>query len=161
MDEEMLRQYLLRAAAHGYADKESERSWTKERDGSTTITHADAPWRLHDNFFGGEPYGGREVVFFEERPFWMMVYYGSVDPTTQDFQAVYAFLQDALRSPDEFLPVRGPHALESGDNLYEAEWEGKLTAFQGLETIRYDGQQVYRAVFAGGLVDVRREPVGR
>lgn len=33
---------------------------------------------MNDNFFGGEPYGGREVVFYEEKPVWMMVYYGWV-----------------------------------------------------------------------------------
>jgi hypothetical protein len=33
----------------------------------------------HDNFFGGEPYGGRTAVLFREKLVWMMVFsYGCV-----------------------------------------------------------------------------------
>lgn len=40
----------------------------KEPDGSTTITFKSGEYGFHDNYFGGEPYGGREVVFLNDKP---------------------------------------------------------------------------------------------
>jgi hypothetical protein len=157
MIEDDLRRYLLKVATQGYADKEKEREWTKEPDGSTTIGHADGQWSMHDNFFGGEPYGGREVVRFEGKPAWMMVYYGAVDPAVAEVRAVYSFLQDAMARPDETTPVRGPRAFEAGSMSYEASWDGDICRFVGTERILDGGREIYGASFAGGLVDVRKE----
>lgn len=157
MNEQGLRQYLLKVAKHGYADKENERKWAKQPDSSTTIRHADGPWSMDDNFFGGEPYGGREVVFFEGRPAWMMVYYGIVAPSVANVREVYSCLQDALADPDEELPVRGPRTFEQGSMRYEASWDGELGGFSGRERIFDGSQEIYTVSFVGGLVDVRGE----
>jgi hypothetical protein len=157
VNEQGLREYLLKAAKHGYADKASEREWTRQADGSTTIRHDDGQWSLDDNFFGGEPYGGREVVFFEGRPSWVMVYYGAVSPSVSDVKGVYSCLQDALANPDEAMPIRGPRAFEQGLMRYEAIWEGNLASFSGRERIFKGGEEIYAASFVGGMVDARGE----
>ncbi len=36
-------------------------------------------WAFHDNYFGGEPYGGRSVAFHQGKPVWIAVYYGWVE----------------------------------------------------------------------------------
>ncbi|TSC77766.1 MAG: hypothetical protein G01um101429_969 [Parcubacteria group bacterium Gr01-1014_29] len=77
MNKETLRKFLIEANKAGYAGGK-EREWIKESDGSTTIPFQKGEWRSHDNFFGGEPYGGRSVVFYQEKPVWIMVYYGCV-----------------------------------------------------------------------------------
>jgi hypothetical protein len=157
MNDQELRRYLLAAAKHGYADKANERTWTKQPDHSTTIQHAESPWSLHDNFFGGEPYGGREVVFYEDKPAWMMVYYGAVSPSVADVRGVYSCLQDALAQPDDQMPVRGPRSLEQGSRRYVATWEGNLGGFRGSERILEGNDEIYSATFVGGWVDARGE----
>ena len=157
MDDEGLKKYLHSAAKHGYADKVNERRWAKEDNRSTTIRHADGPWSLDDNFFGGEPYGGREVVFFEGRPVWMMVYYGTVASTIGNVGGVYGWLQEALAEPDRELPVRGPRSFEKGQMRYEATWDGGIRGFSGTEKIFERGEEIYAASFVGGIVDARAE----
>ena len=95
MDEASLLRFLLEASRRGYAAGQSAVR-TREADHSTTIVIEHGEWRFHDNYFGGEPYGGREVVFLRGRPVWMAVYYGQVDGPNVD--AVYSFLQQAPRS---------------------------------------------------------------
>ncbi|MBI2765528.1 MAG: hypothetical protein HYX53_06400 [Chloroflexi bacterium] len=160
IDENGVRRYLLKAAKHGYADRASERRWAKQPDHSTTIRHADGRWSLDDNFFGGEPYGGREVVFFDGKPTWMMVYYGAVDASVPNAGVVYSCLQDALAGPDPEMPIRGPRLFEQGTMRYEASWDGSLARFSGRERIFDRGQEIYAASFAGGTVDARRDEAG-
>lgn len=156
-----LEAFLDEANKAGYATGES-REWVKEADGSTTIAHEseDGLWRYHDNFFGGEPYGGREVVFREGKALWMMVYYGAVTDKDLDKNEVYTFLRQALSQADPELPVRGPKVLsETIDDkewLYENSWEGDLTGFLGRESIKLNGQEIYYANYSGGPVDLER-----
>lgn len=152
-----LHSYLLEVAKKGYADKESEKKWIKEPDGSTTIPHELGDWKMHDNFFGGEPYGGREVIFYQNKPYWIMVYYGEVSKTIEKPVEIYSFLQEALAQPDEQMPIRGPKRFESGEMAYEFESTGEIEKFSGKEKIIKNGVEIYNASFMGGLVDQRNE----
>src|SRR5947209_20610686 len=123
MDQKALLQFLVDTSRRGYAAGRSAVK-TREADHSTTIVLEDGEWRFHDNYFGGEPYGGREVVFLRGQPVWMAVYYGQVDGANVDL--VYSFLQRALReAPAEFL-VRGPDALTEGRFSYRNVHEGDV-----------------------------------
>ena len=157
-----LEAFLDEANKAGYAAGES-REWVKELDGSTTIAYESQNklWHYHDNFFGGEPYGGREVVFREGKAVWLMVYYGEVTDKELDKNKVYAFLRQALAQADSELPVRGLKELRAMINgrewLYETSWTGDMTGFLGRESIKLDGQEIYYANYSGGPVDVTRE----
>lgn len=148
---EPLRQALLANAQQGRADGVHSAT---ESDGSQTVTVENGDWRFHDNFFGGEPYGGREVVFLKDRPVWMQVYYGYVEPG-QDYHEVFDVLKKALLQPDEDVPGRGPLHVQSGEWEYAFIYQGDLEHFDGIETIRRQGKEVYKAIIAGGLVDQR------
>ena len=154
MDIEGLRQFLLESNRAGYAGGD-EKKWIKEADGSTTIPFVKGKWRSHDNFFGGEPYGGRTVVFYEEKAVWMMVYYGWVmEGVNPDL--VYGVLRGALmRMPEEY-PYRGPQEYEQGEFVYRNKWEGGLNKFSGEETIKQGEKLIYKADYRGGEVDKRR-----
>lgn len=136
VDLEGLRQFLLEANKAGYASKDNS-SWIKQPDGSTTIHYQSREWLFDDNFFGGEPYGGREVISYRGQVVWIMVYYGWVEPWVEDVKTVESFLQDALSSPPEDLPLRGPARFkpERGDLLYTNTWRGDLGSFSGEEMI--------------------------
>lgn len=152
MDRTALLRFLMEASRRGYAAGRGTVK-TREADRSTTILLEDGDWRFHDNYFGGEPYGGREVVFFEGRPVWMAVYYGHVDDA--NVEPVYSFLQLALREAPSEFPVRGPEAVTHGRFSYRNVYEGGVMRFWGHETIHDDGRLVYSARYVGGLVDQR------
>lgn len=152
MDEAALLGFLLEATRRGYAAGRSAAK-IREPDGSTTIVHERGDWRLHDNYFGGEPYGGREVVFFGGRPLWMAVYYGWVAGVDVDAERVYVFLQHALREAPAAFPVRGPDEFSEGPLTYRNAHVGGVANFSGEESIHEHGRPVYLARYLGGFID--------
>lgn len=147
-----LKQFLLYCGREGYASV-GDSGTTKESDGSTTILIKQGDFTFHDNYFGGEPYGGREVVFYQAKPVWMMVYYGLVLNPKADLKPVYAFLRQALAAVPDEAPYRGPKELISGDFTYINSWQGEMTRFSGEEAISQAGQMIYQANYLGGVVD--------
>jgi hypothetical protein len=109
----------------------------KQADGSTTIRYQIGDYAFHDNYFGGEPYGGREVIFFKHKPLWMMVYYGFVHPGTSPSD-VYPFLMESLRNSTLDKPYRGPEFFEAGNFRYENKVLGGINRFSGTEKIFKD-----------------------
>jgi len=154
MNKETLRQFLVDSNKAGYAGGDSKK-WIKEPDGSTTIPFEQGQWRSHDNFFGGEPYGGRVIVFHEEKPTWMMVYYGWVVEDV-DADKVYEVLRNALMQMPEDAPYRGPKSYEQGEYVYTNTWNGDLEKYAGEEKISQGEKLVYQANYMGGAVDKRQ-----
>ena len=156
MDKAALRSFLFKSNKAGYGSGDSKK-WIKEKDDSTTIPFESEDWRMHDNFFGGEPWGGRVAVFFKGKPVWLMVLYGSVDSSFNDFKTVYKFLQKALLNQEEYLPIRGPKVFQEGDFIYKNKTEGNLENFSGEEEIYKNKKRIYKMIYNGGLVDQRKE----
>ena len=121
-----------------------------EDDGSRTIQYSEGEYRMHDNFFGGEPYGGRLVIFYKEQPVFIEVYYGK---TSRPSMPVYDFLREALQYPNEKNPFRGPAEYKNDALTYTSVTEGDITDHIVKEYI-YDGdEEIYSATIIGGLVD--------
>jgi len=154
MDIEALRQFLVDSNKAGYAGGD-EKKWIKEPDGSTTIPFERGAWRSHDNFFGGEPYGGRTVVFKDNQAVWMMVYYGWVTEGVET-DLVYGVLRGALMGMPEGHPYRGPEEFTQGEFTYRNKWDGELDRFSGEEVITQGQKVIYKANYFGGEVDKRR-----
>jgi len=145
--------YAAGDAAHKYAAHK-----IVEADTSTTLSYEVGDWKYNDNYFGGEPYGGREVVFFKDAPVYMMVYYGHVDKSVDDVGAIYKILQNALALIPEDKPFRGPSIYKQDLFVYSNTFEGQVDNFFGEEIISSpDGKKIYRAKYFGGLVNVRHE----
>ena len=119
-----LRKFLVEANKAGYAAGEKAKV-VDGPDGSHTITHesADGRWKYHDEYYGGEPYGGREVVSVDGKGVWMMVYYGWVIPGV-DHSSIYKFLQEALRVETNYEPYRGPRLYEARGMKYANSYTG-------------------------------------
>ena len=147
--------FLYKASRFGYATGKYK-DWVKERDGSTTISYKDGNWEMSDNFFGGEPFGGRSVVFYKSKPTWIMVYYGFVEKNVdQPVEGIYKFLQSALtKAPKEF-PLRGPEKYTKTNFVYQNTWEGRINQYFGKEKIFFKSNLIYRAYYFGGLVNLR------
>jgi hypothetical protein len=146
-----LKKFLLKASKSGYANSD-ESSWKKEKDGSTTIFFKKGLWQSHDNFFGGEPYGGRQAVFYKDKPLWIMVYYGWVKKGIKP-EPVYKILRAALQKMPDNSPFRGPKILKGKEFIYKNSWQGDVKSFSGEEKILKGKILVYKANYLGGLVD--------
>lgn len=149
-----LRTFLLKANKAGYAAGDDNK-WINEPDKSTTIIYKVGKWRMHDNFFGGEPYGGRMTVSYDNKPYWIMVYYGWVEEGVNP-ESIYPFLRKALSAMPKEFPYRGPKKLKEGTMVYKNNWQGMLDNFSGEEIIYKDEDEIYKAKYIGGLVDQQR-----
>jgi len=150
MDIEEIRQFLIKANRNGYGNETTKQ--IDEPDSSHTITYSEGDWQFHDNFFGGEPFGGREVISLNKRPVWMMVYYGVASEISISKQ-IYSFLKKALVNFTDDKPYRGPTELKEGDWKYQNDVVGEFTNFSGIESITLRGNEVYQAKYQGGLID--------
>lgn len=149
-----LQRFLIESNKYGYA---SGVTGTKEADHSETLIYSSQDFKTHDNFFGGEPYGGRTVVFYQGRPVWIMVYYGAINAKFTDVDKLYLVLREALKMMPEDKPFRGPDKLTKDNFTYTNFVFGDLKQFSGEEVITHQGQKVYQARYLGGLVDQRGE----
>jgi Domain of unknown function (DUF5680) len=127
----------------------------KLADGSTRITVRRGDWHFHDNFFGGEPYGGRAVISYKDQPVWLMVYYGRIQHTRLAAKHVHAFLRLALQHAPLDRPFRGPDHFEQSGFTYRNKVTGSIENFSGKELILEHGKQIYWAKYLGGLIDQR------
>jgi len=149
-----LRQFLYRANMPHATGTANTR---KEDDGSRTITYAEGDWAMHDNFFGGEPYGGRMVIFYKDAPVWITVYYGQVTAAEFNPDTVYGFLREALQHAPKDKPYRGPASYKKGSLEYRNKVAGDVDSYAGKEVILQNGHQIYWATYTGGLVDQRAQ----
>lgn len=146
-----LKKFIFEASRATYASGD-ESMKRKQADGSTTIEFKNGIYAYHDNYFGGEPYGGREVVFIDGKPVWMMVYYGFVHASVQG-KEVYPFLIESLSNATREMPYRGPELFGNTVWKYENNLMGDVDNFSGTEKIFKDGICVYEASYLGGFVD--------
>ena len=148
MNKDELKKFLIKAKREGYASGET--TTKKENDGSNSTRCEMGDFKFHDNWFGGEPFAGREVVWFKNKPYWMMVYSG--EEFAGDEKAIPTLRKALSAMPDE-MPTRGPRILEDGEYTYKNNWQGDIEKFSGEESISKSGEKVYNARYIGGLVD--------
>lgn len=151
IDKDALKKFILEASRATYASGD-ESIKQKQTDGSTTIEFKKGLYAYHDNYFGGEPYGGREVVFLNNKPIWIMVYYGFVHANVQG-KEVYPFLIESLSNATLEMPYRGPASFESTTWRYENKLVDDVDKFSGTEKIYKNDICVYEASYLGGFVD--------
>jgi len=126
----------------------------REPDHSSTIVFDSGDWKMHDNFFGGEPYGGRQVVYYKDQPVWFCAYYGKITDSKLDVRLVYDFLRKSLRQAPVNGFSRGPKSFVADEFEYRNKATGSLETFSGHESILYKGVEVYWADYLGGVVDI-------
>ena len=152
----LLRKFLVEAKINTYASGEAVEKII-EQDGSTTLVYKKNNITYKDNYFGGEPFGGKEVVLVNNKPIYLMTYFGKVFDDVKDVELVYRILQHALRSIPEEKPFRGPERLIIEGYEYVNISEGGIKYFSGEESIYSpDHKLVYEANYSGGLICLRK-----
>ncbi|HSH55190.1 MAG TPA: DUF5680 domain-containing protein [Candidatus Limnocylindrales bacterium] len=148
---EELRHFLYDTTQAGYGNPNTRSE--KASDGANIITYEDGEWRMVDSFYGGHPYAGQEVVYHLSKAVWAMQYRGWVHDTEMKPSEVYGFLKKALVAAPAEHPYRGPRELQDGSLVYRNEWNGEIDGFAGQEVILDCDQEIYRALYFGGVVD--------
>lgn len=151
-DKRAFNDFLVKAKKNGYASDGA--MVTKDGRGATTVFFKEGDWEYEDEYYGGEPFGGSEKVFYKGGVIWMMVYYGQVHNGI-DTAEIYSFLRKALLMPPDMYPFRGPTRLEEGDLKYDNTPQGYVDDFSGSEFIFKGQERVYSARYIGGYVDQR------
>lgn len=125
----------------------------REDDYSRNYYYNEKDFEYKDQYFGNLVDGGREVVFFKNRPLWIMCYHGGIlkeyDGLSTD---VFAFLRKALLFPPPEYPVRGPASFSNQELTYKNSFFGDLYFFHGIEKIISKDVEVYRRMYVGGEI---------
>ena len=125
----------------------------KADDGGHIINHTDGEWHFCDYFYGGHPYSGQEMVYKNGKPVWAMQYRGWVHDTQITPSNMYSFLKKALLQAPKEHPYRGPAEYTQNTLTYRNVWDGNMENFNGVELILDGGQEVYKGLYFGGMVD--------
>ncbi len=133
----------------------SAASIKRQKNGAKIMVFTEDPWKMHDVFYGGEPYGGCLTIEYDGRVVWAQLYYGQVQDTKLSVEEVYDFLRLALREPPTKHPFRGPDSLKRENLEYQNDSKGDFATYSGKEIILENGKQIYWATYLGGLVDQR------
>lgn len=152
---ENLCKFLVKAKKSTYAAWDKAQKFI-EKDNSTSLVFKDWEWKYHDNYFGGEPFGGREVVFLQNKPIYLMTYYGWVNPMITDFGEIYSVLQKALLLLPPNSPYRGPEEFVCWDYIYLNNFKGEIDNFSWEEVIKIGDRELYRAKYMWWFVDRMR-----
>mgnify|MGYP001588080995 CR=1 FL=1 len=147
-----LKKFLVLAKKATYASGKTSQE-VKESNKSKSLYFEYEDFKYHDNYFGGEPYGGREVVFYKNNPVYLMAYYGCVNNLIDDLNLVYNFLRAALSLIPEENPYRGPKEYKRDNMVYVNDFIGDIYDFSGEEKIIKDGIEIYRAKYIGGFIN--------
>ena len=145
-----LEQFLVKAKISAYASGGDGGEGTL--DGCKELTFQEDDWKYSDRYFGWNPFVGEEVVWQSDKIVWAMNYYGTVFNEVVPAGQVYQFLQKAMNQVSEDRPFRGPRDLKEGNFEYRDESQGTLERFTGIEKIFYQGQEIYRLDYHGGIV---------
>ena len=139
-------EFLIRAKRATYAGKGAETA--PSRPGSHDLAYREGEMLYIDTYLGGERFAGEEALWVSGVPVWSMNYVGRVTgaPFSGDF------LKEALLRVPADRPYRGPEAYENGDYAYACAVTGDDDWFQGRETIRYRGAEIYECYFHGGMI---------
>ena len=156
---EELNRFLGKAALAAYAGGGPEVD--PEELGFKELGYKEGKWAYKDSYSGFFQSWGREIVWYEGRPFWTQLYGGGM---TEKFQTdanfahkTFDFLKKALSAgekQEEFQP-RGPKKFTNGEWDYVCEWECNISNFKGSEKILFKSEIVFIHDFFGGLILAR------
>ncbi|MCW6159831.1 MAG: DUF5680 domain-containing protein [Candidatus Micrarchaeales archaeon] len=137
----------------GWADPDAKES--TPRPGLKVITIKKGNWTYMDQYAGGEPFQGLEIVWLKKVPVWSMSYRGFWNEGS-DYKIMLKFVKKALQKPPKNAPWRGPKRFtikDIPDWGYTNKWQGTIKEFNGLEKILFRGKVKGWTVYQGGIVN--------
>jgi len=126
-------------------------------DYSRNYSYHENELKYYDQYFGNLMDGGREIIFYNDNPIWILCYHGGVHWEYNDeSKCIFNFLRIALANPPPEFPLRGPRYYEEKRYEYFNNYHGDFYYFSGNETIHLNNTEVYRREYVGGEIRDRR-----
>lgn len=151
---EELARFLIKAKSEAWAGDGKEIA--PQRQGFKELEYSDGPWEYRDSYAGYFMAPGQEYVRFQDQPVWMMAYSGGMSPENRGNKSfakeTFTFLKKALKMVEATRPFRGPENFCERDWEYKDSSEGDITDFKGTEQILYQGTEIFKQHYCGGLV---------
>src|SRR3990172_2948697 len=160
VDTKTLQKFLVAAKKNTWASgAEEEKRFGIKVLGPFVKEYKNCTLRYIDQYVGGEPFQGLEVVTITdqhsiEKPIWAMSYRGTYRGAAKEHLAVNDILHQALKAIPVDAPFRGPQILENKRYFYCNTWNGDVAWFNGSEFIgdKVNTNYVHSAEYWGGLV---------
>lgn len=116
--------------------------------GSEELEFRKAEWHYQDIYFTGKNnFIGQEVVYYNARPVWAMMYFGNSMPKPET-----EFLKRALLDLSEKCRFGEKCELKKKDFHYEDNGEGTIERFKGLEKMSVHQKDIYKLNYQGGII---------
>lgn len=142
--------FLINAKSHTWV---GEGKKIRDKDYSRNYFHREGNFEYRDQYFGNLMDGGREIVFFNHLPIWIMCYHGGVlKEYNKQSKYIFTFLRKALSCPPTDFPVRGPSSFINQQFVYKNIYNGNLYFFYGTEKILQGDIEVYQRTYVGGEI---------
>ncbi|MBL1240429.1 MAG: hypothetical protein COB13_001150 [OCS116 cluster bacterium] len=117
------------------------------------LSFSDGDWKYLDSYFGGSDFIGQEVVWYKDTAIWAMNYYGYImQPALINAQQAGGVIKNSLSllyAKNRFL---GGFEHVVGDYAYRDANKGDVMQFHGVEIILFEGEEVYRLDYHGGVI---------
>lgn len=155
IDKNALCVFLVDAKKSTYASWDATQKILEE-NWSTTLIFKKGEWLYHDNYFWWEPFWGREVVFYNNQPVFIMTYYWFAADSVSDLSGLYSFLQEALSLVSVDYPYRWPASYNNWKLFYTNTTQGDVSSFSWEEHIMQDGKIIFKTMYMWWLVDQRK-----
>lgn len=143
--------FIVRAKAATYVGGGAKISSC--RPASHDLQFMDGDWAYLDSYFGGTDFIGEEVVWYVEKPVWVMNYYGYIlqPEIITPLEAGHMIKASLSRmyTENRFL---GGFRHSDGHFTYFDTSEGEFTHFTGREWIECNNVKAYELVYHGGLI---------
>jgi hypothetical protein len=144
-----LRKFLINAKKNTYAAKKGK--VPSSRKLSNDLAFKENDYFYLDSYFGESNFAGEEIVYFKDLPIWSMNYYGKVFKYNLP-DGFGETLREALQQVSEERPFRGPGEYIRGEYKYKCSNDGNIDFFNGVESIYFNDEEVYRLYFHGGCI---------
>ncbi len=109
--------------------------------------------RYEDEYFGRARFQGEEIVYFQDKPIWGMVYCGGI-PFGVDVNKTeeFDFLKKALLERSDTARISGKTEFQDPKRTYLCEIKGDLDNFSGKEIIKHKNVITHEVIFLGGNI---------
>lgn len=150
MTDPQLADFLVQAKRATYAAQGDDASVAPFLPGSKQLEYQLGDFLYRDIYFGLNFFVGQETVYTQGSPIWSMGYAGGITDPNADVNAVYKFLQMALRQVESASPFRGPGLIRGDGFQYTSQTTGTLENFSGIERISSNRAILYELRYHGG-----------
>lgn len=151
MDKNDLENFLLRARAKTYAGNSGKVE--PAFSGSHQSEYKEDDFLYRDIYYVGNGiFGGLETVYYKNKPALVMSYYGNFSEMTE--KEVDEILRRALIENSDKTRTWKNVSWKKGKYTYvcEADSNGSIDEFSGLERIMEGNKQKYFFYYAGGMI---------